>query len=247
MMAPEDRWTVASPQFMADAASFNNNIFNPTSAIGAQYTDNKVIRALGFDWEKSQNAPVHTNGVYSGTPAVNGANQSGSSLVTDGWGAGSTLNVGDVFTIANVFTVNGQTKQSTGVLQKFVVRAKNPAGTTHTLSILPAIVGPEDAQQQNVSALPADNALLTVVGASGATYNVSMGYHRDAFTFGCADLDVPAGGVIRAGRAKDEDLGLSIRFIEDYNVQSDQWVFRLDLLGGFAPLYPELAVRMVTA
>jgi len=245
-MAPQDRALVASTQFMADAATYNNNLFNPQSAIGAQYEDAKVIRALGFDWSESQNAPVHTNGTYSGTPAVVGAGQSGSTLNTNGWGAGSTLNVGDVFTVAGVFTVNGQTKQNTGVLQKFVVTAKNAPATTHALSISPAIVGPENAQLQNVSALPAGGALITVEGASGATYQTSMAFHKDAYVFGCADLDVPSRGTESAGRAKDDQLGLSIRFVEQYDIRSDQWVTRFDLLGGWAPLYAELGTRLVT-
>ncbi|MEG7795898.1 P22 phage major capsid protein family protein, partial [Listeria monocytogenes] len=75
-------------------------------------------------------------GPLGGTPLINGASQglinSGStdnpfalttSLVTDGWtaAAAARLNQGDTFTIAGVFSVNPETKASTGVLQSFVV------------------------------------------------------------------------------------------------------------------------------
>jgi len=244
-MAP--RTIIGSPEFVTDGASYNNSIFNPQNVIGEQYLDGTVARALGFDWYENQSAPVHTVGTYSGTPKVNGGSQAGGTLNTDGWGAGTTLNIGDVFTIAGVFTVNAQTKANTGVLQKFVVTAKNAAGTSQALQISPAIVGPEDSQQQNVSALPADNADITVQGASGSAYKISLAMHTDAFVFGCADLDVPTGGVVQAQRVSDSELGLSIRFVEAYDIRSDQFVIRFDLLGGWGSLYPELATRIVTA
>jgi hypothetical protein len=44
-----------------------------------------------------------------------------------------------VFTIAGVYAVNPQTRQSTGSLQQFVVTADLTASSTGTLSISPAI------------------------------------------------------------------------------------------------------------
>lgn len=245
-LAPmKPRYMAASSQFSTDGATYNNQIFNPQGVISDQYTDNVLVKALGFDWMETELAPTHTNGTYSGSGAVAGAGQSGATLVTGSWGSSTFFTEGTVFTIAGVFTVNGQTKQNTGVLQKFVVTASTSAGASQTLSIFPAIVGPEDAQNQNVNALPADGALITVIGASEATYQTSIAYSPMAFTFACADLDVPK-GVNSAGRASDGELGLSIRYIEDYDIRSDQYVIRLDLLGGWNSLYNELATRLVT-
>lgn len=39
-------------------------------------------------------------GLAAGTPRVNGANQTGSALITDGWTAGTTLKAGDLFQIS---------------------------------------------------------------------------------------------------------------------------------------------------
>src|SRR5208282_222270 len=51
------------------------------------------------------NIQSQTVGAYGGAPKVNGANQTGSLLVTNGWSNSITglLNVGDVFTIQSVF------------------------------------------------------------------------------------------------------------------------------------------------
>lgn len=49
-------------------------------------------------------------------------------------------------------------------------------------------------------------------------------------------------GAMPKGRLEDEDLGLAIRFVRQFN--SDTFPCRIDVLYGFAMLQPELAVRI---
>ena len=52
--------------------------------------------------------------------------------------SGGTVKAGDVFTIANCYAVNPQTRQSTGSLYQFVVREDTTAvSTTLTLTVAP--------------------------------------------------------------------------------------------------------------
>jgi hypothetical protein len=67
--------------------------------------------------------------------------------------------------------------------------------------------------------------------------------HRNAETLACADLELPM-GVVFAGRASDKDLGLSIRVVRQYTINNDSIPCRLDVLYGWAMLYPELACRV---
>lgn len=247
-LAPRDgTWNfLADPQTQATATGLGLNLFNPQATISEQYKKGQVAEALGFKWFIDQNMPRQVNGAYAGTPAVNGAGQTGSTLVTDGWSSGaSTMTAGTVFTMAGVNAVNPQTKADLGVAQQFVV-LETVSDTTGamTLSISPAIV--TTGAFKNVSAGPADNALLTVVGASGVGTQLSVAYHPDAFAFGCANLDVP-GGTDRAFMATDPQTGLSVRVIRDYNVVSDQWITRFDILFGFNTLYEQLACRVATS
>jgi len=46
------------------------------------------------------------------------------------------------------------------------------------------------------------------------------------------------------GRAADPDVGLSIRVVRQYTINNDAIPTRLDVLYGWAPLYPELACRV---
>lgn len=241
-LAPRDgTWNfLADPQTQATATGLGLNLFNPQPVISEQYMKGQLAEALGFKWFMDQNMPVHTNGTFSGTIEVNGSGQTGSTLAIDG--LTGTLTAGTVFTIQGVNAVNPQTKAALNVPQQFVVLADRTG--SGNMSISPAIV--TSGAFQNVSAGPADNADLTIAGASAVSTQLSCAYHPDAFVFGCADLDVP-GGTDRAFRATDPQTGLSVRIIRDYNVITDQWVTRFDILFGFNTLYEQLACRVATS
>ncbi len=245
--APQDDLRSAIINPAAEAAIVNalTTVFNPTKTISEQYEMGKMGRAIGLKWSMDQNVGMHTNGTFSGTPLVRGGSQSGSSLITDGWGASLTdlLNVGDVFTIDGVYAVNPQSRQSTGALQQFVVttQAVSDGSGISTIAIAPAITA--SGQFQNVTAVPADNAPITVYGASGLVYATNLVHHRDAFVMASADLPLPK-GVDMAARVADPESGLSVRMIRDYDVVNDLFVTRLDVLYGWALLYPQLACRV---
>lgn len=102
-----------------------------------------LANIANFEVYMDQNVQAKTVGAYAGTPVVSGAGQNGASLVTSGWtgSINGLLNVGDVFTIAGVFAINPQSRQSTGSLQNFTVTATaNSSAGAATLSISPAIV-----------------------------------------------------------------------------------------------------------
>lgn len=209
-------------------------LFNSQSQIRDQYEDGVMGRAAGFDWFESTVAPVHTNGAGAGY-AVGAAGQTGGTLaVTGGTGA---LPKGTVFSIANVYAVHPQTKESLGVLQDFVVTA-DYAGGAGSVSIAPAIVtsGPE----QNVLAGPASGAAIVVDGAAGASYGVNLGFARDFLTFATVDLPLPPNK--QASRFQFD--GISLRMVSDYDTVNDMFLHRVDVLWGSAVLRPELAVRV---
>lgn len=248
-----DRSAVLNPLAEAGLVGSLFNVFNPTKEISDQYTEGTMGRAVGFRWAMDQNVGVQTIGVYGGTPLVNGASQSGSTLITDGWTATTTsLNVGDVFTIAGVFNINPQNYQSTGVLKQFVVTAQQVTDSSgnSTISISPSITpivlvgGVNTNAQANVTAAPADNAAITVYGATGTVTPQNMLFHRDAFTLATVDLEVP-GGVDMAERVSSKQLGISIRAVRAYDINNDRLPCRLDCLGGWASIRPQMACRVL--
>ena len=127
LAAPMDgqRSLFINPAAQAGAVAALSGLFQSSSEIGEQYKKGRMGEALGNEWYMAQNIYSYTTGAQGGTPVVSGAGQTGSSLNTSGWSnsVSNLLQVGDVFTIAGVYKVNPITKQSTGVLQQFVVQA----------------------------------------------------------------------------------------------------------------------------
>jgi hypothetical protein len=251
--APMDglRSIVFTPMMQAVIVDALKTLFQQATAIGEQYMKGQMGRAAGFDWFMDQNCATHTTGTFGGTALVNGSGIVGSSVATDGWTATTSfLKRGDVIQFAGVFSVNPQSRQSTGSLQDFVVTADTTTDGSGnmTIPISPSII--TSGAFQTVSASPADNAAVTVFSAAtvGATTSnktspTGLAFHRDAFTLVTADLPLP-GGVDMAARMSDKQLGMSVRMVRAYDINSDQFPCRLDILYGWAVLRPELAARI---
>ena len=234
---------VVNPTAQGGVVKGSKGLFQSSEQIKNQYEKGVMGIAAGFKWKMDQNVKMHTVGAYGGTPLVDGASQVGSSLVTDGWTSGaSTLNKGDIFTIAGVYAINPQTRESTGSLQQFVVGADITSTlTAKTISISPEII--VSGAYQSVSGSPADNAAITVLGTASASYPQNMAIHEDSIVLGCADMELPK-GVDMAARVSDPDSGLSIRLVRQYDAASDTRITRLDILYGLKVVYPELACRV---
>jgi hypothetical protein len=217
-------------------------LFNDQTTISKQNREGYMGRTAGFDFMENTLWPSHTPGTKAGTPLVNGATQTGASLVTDGWTASTAaLKQGDIFTIAGVFRVHPETKQSTGILQSFVATANATADGSGnlTIPISPAIV--TSGAAQNVSGSPADNASISVSGTGGTAYGISMAYQKGAFAFASADMVMPRGVDFAAREAFD---GVSMRIVRQYDINSDKFPCRLDVLYGFKTIRPQLACRL---
>jgi hypothetical protein len=240
------RSVVIDPVAQASMVDALKGLFQSSSEVAKQYKSGQMGESGGLDWYMDQNVNAHTVGPLGGTPLVNGATVSGAtSLVTDGWtaAAASRLKRGDTFTIANVFAVNPQSRQSTGQLRQFVVTAdvsSDGAGNA-TIPVSPAITS--SGQFQTVDSLPADNAVITVLGAASTVSPANMAFHKDAFVLATADLLMPK-GVDMSGRASSKAAGLSVRMVRAYDINNDKFPCRLDVLYGYKTVYPELACRI---
>ncbi|WP_176322478.1 P22 phage major capsid protein family protein [Burkholderia vietnamiensis] len=236
-------WDPATNGAMVKSAA---GLFNPSAKIGEQYESGIFSPSgLGFDIGMDQNVNTLTTGTRT-NGTVSGAGQTGSSLLVTGLGAGGTVSKGDTFTIAGVYGVNPQNRQSTGVLRQFTVTAAATADGSGnaTLSIFPPInTAASNQQYQSVSAGPANAAAVTWDIAASTQYVANLTYHRDAFTLATADLeDVSKYGAWGARRVHK---GISMRIARQYAIGTDTVPCRIDVLYGWAAIYPELACRIV--
>ncbi len=239
----DNRSVVINPAAMAATVDALKGLFHDTKEVSKQYRRGLMGRSLGFEFAMDQNVRLHTVGAHGGTPLVNGANQTGSSLATDGWTASTTvLKKGDVFTIAGVYAVNPETGQSTGSLQQFVVTADvtSDAVGAATIPISPSIV--TSGAKKTVTNSPADNAAITVVGSASTNYPQNLAYHRDAFVLATVDLVMPKGVDFAAREVYD---GISMRIVRQYDINNDNFPCRIDVLYGWKCVRPEMACRII--
>lgn len=261
MSVPRDgmRMAAIEPGANASVVAGLATLFNSQQMLGEQYKTGLLKTGLGLDFMMSQNVPSHTVGPLGGTPVVNGANQglinSGSTdnpfaatttLATSGWtaAAAARLAQGDTFTIAGVFSVNPETKASTGVLQSFLVTAaaSSDAGGLANVVISPAIIA--GGAYQNVTARPANSAAITITsGAASTTYTNNLVWHKDAVTFVSPKQEIPGGMDMAYQASLADEGGISLRFVRGYDITNNRFISRFDVLWGAAVTLPNFGVR----
>lgn len=210
----------------------------------------------GFENYQSAFIPTHTVGVATGTPLVNGGAQNvtylavkdtwSQSLITDGWtnSTAGILKAGDVFTIAGVFAVNPNTKDSTQRLQTFTVLADAASGATTgpaTLTISPPII--TTGAFKTVTAAPVDDAAITVkTGTGGAGYRQSLLLDPMSIALVSRPLDIPAGNGLKTSTISGEFVTMSVSEWVDGNTLSQN--MRFDMLWKPVVLDPRKGMRL---
>ena len=246
VMSP--RYATVNPAANAGLVEGMKGLFNPTDTISRQFKNGMMgTGVLGFDEvNMSQSIKQHTTGSRStsDTILVNGtvSTQGQSTISIDGGTGSATIAVGDVFTIANVFAVNPQTRESTGSLQQFTVTAASTAagGAWTNVAIFPAMYTSDNALA-TINAFPQDGAAVTFIGAASTQYAQNLVYHKDAITFATADLLMPQ-GVDMASRQVHN--GISMRIVRQYDINNDRLPCRIDVLYGFSTIRPQMACRI---
>ena len=256
--APRDgrRSCVVEPFTSATIVDSLKGLFVPSDVIGKQYTKGMMGRdSAGMNWYMDQNVVNQTFGSYSGKTLSVATNTTSFGIAT-GWAqfgtlqlvasAALTLNQGDVIQIAGVFAVNPQNRAAygSGKLRNFVVQATTAVATGGgtAVTVSPAIITGGQFQNVVVQTTSA-TAVVTPFNNTGTVSPQNLVFHKNFATLATADLELPD-GVHFAGRASDKDLGLSIRVVRQYTINNDSIPTRLDVLYGWAPLYPELGCRV---
>jgi aspartate 1-decarboxylase len=243
MMSP--RYATVNPAANANLVEGMKGLFNPVDTVSRQFKNGLMgTGVLGYEEiNMSQSIKQFTTGSRTGTITVDGTmTAQGSSKITLNGTTGNTLAVGDVFTIANVFAVNPQTRESTGSLQQFVVTAANTAAASKftDVSISPAIYTAASALA-TVNSFPQNLAAVTFVGSASTQYPQNLIYHKDAITMATADLIMPQ-GVDMASRQVHN--GISMRIVRQYDINNDRMPCRIDVLYGYSVIRPQMAVRL---
>jgi hypothetical protein len=240
VMSP--RYATVNPAANAALIEGMKGLFNPVSAISKQFKNGMFGEGiLGYDeLNMSQSIKQFTTGSRTGTLTVNASVTSEGATEIVVTGLGSTIvKAGDVFTVADCFAVNPQTRESTGSLFQFVCLEDVTASTTATIKVN-AMYSASQALA-TVNALPQSGKTVTFLGSPSTQYPQNLIYHRDAIAFATADLLMP-NGVDMASRQVHN--GISLRVVRQYDINNDRLPCRIDVLYGYSVIRPQMAVRL---
>ena len=237
------RYATVNPAANAALVNGLSGFFNPTDVISRQFKNGMMgEQVLGYEEvNMSQSIKVHTCGTRAATGTVTAAavTAEGATTLTLTVGSGETINPGDVFTIADCYAANPQTRESTGSLFQFVAISSSTVTTTATVTVAP-IYSAGNALCTVVS-LPATAKAVVFTGAASGSFPQNMVYHRDAIAFATADLLLPQ-GVDMASRAVHN--GISLRVVRQYDINNDRMPCRVDVLYGYNTIRPQMGCRI---
>jgi hypothetical protein len=240
------RYATVNPAANAALVEGMKGLFNPTDTVSRQFKNGMMgTGVLGFDEvNMSQSIKVHTTGSRDASAATTVkttiTSEGASSIVLTQGSVTTTIKAGDVFTVADCYAVNPQTRESTGSLFQFVALADATAvAGDWTVTVSP--IYSSATALATVTALPVSGKAVTFLGAASSQYAQNLVYHKDAITFATADLLLPQ-GVDMAARSVHN--GISLRVVRQYDINNDRMPCRVDVLYGFSTIRPQMACRI---
>ena len=238
------RYATVNPAANAGLVEGLKGLFSPSDVISRQFKSGLISTdVLGYsEIGMSQSIKTFTTGTRTGSHTVTStvSTQGSTTLAITGTGSQTILR-GDVFTVAGVYAVNPQTRESTGSLQQFVATADATAsGGAYTVSVSPAMYTASNALA-TIDAFPVASAVVTFMGSASTVYPQNLIYHKNAITFATADLLLPQ-GVDMASRQQAN--GISLRIVRQYDINNDRMPCRIDVLYGYSTIRPQQAVRL---
>jgi hypothetical protein len=244
VMSP--RYATVNPAANAGLVEGLKGLFNPTDTISKQFKNGMMgTGVLGFDEiNMSQSIKQFTTGSRAATGGSLSAAvtaEGATSIVVTAAGNNGVVKQGDVFTVADCFAVNPQTRESTGSLFQFVAVADVTLNGSGAGTITVAPMFSAGNALATVDILPQSGKAVVFVGAASTQYAQNLVYHKDAITFATADLLLPQ-GVDMAARAVHN--GISLRIVRQYDINNDRLPCRIDVLYGFSVIRPQMAVRL---
>jgi len=180
-------------------------------------------------------------------------------ITVDGQAPGATWRVGEKLTIAGVNAYDWRNQVNLGYPQVFTIVGGNaspagsPLGTTitagaggaATLIISPPIIVPNtndgvdtsaNTAFATCSAAPVNDAIVTHLGAPGATRRIRAAWNKSAITLVSAKLHTPFSG--ESSFATDPETGITIRYWRGSDISTGEHIHRWDCIYGATNLDP---------
>lgn len=249
------RSLLVAPEMEAGVLGFGANLFHADKEISDQYRTGRMGIAVGFKFSMDQNVATQTVGILTGsTPLVTVANQSGSSILSQGWATSTlVLKQGDIVSFTSSNAVNPVSYRNTRQRRTYTITADvtSDAGGLATLPIFPPLSADATSPFQTVNTAPAALAPIFVYNTAAAQFSTITGqdtsqalaFHKSAFVLATVKQALP-GGLDWSEMVVDPKTGLVARLLRGYNFLDNSRYVRFEVLGGWKTVRPELACRI---
>ena len=227
-----DRWAFVDSNLEVNMVDQQLSFFHANEELEKSYKEGTMGTFGGLKWGASDLIAVRTNGAGGTVVTVTSYTEGAETMVIGGAGAASVA-VGDKLQFAGISLINAQSKQ---VYYGTPIQRAVKAKVGSTITIDPIFSVATGGSQANASALPVATDVITVLGIAGKHYACQLVAQKNGITFANADLYIP-NNVDMASREKVMDV--SIRYIRDYRIGSDDLPSRLEVLHIWALLRPE--------
>lgn len=245
-VSESQRYLTVNPAANAGLVEGMKGLFNPVSTISKQFRSGLITEGLlGFDEVgMSQSIKVFTTGsrtATGGTLSAAVTTEGATTISITGAGNAATVKTGDVFTVADCYAVNPQTRESTGSLFQFVALADVTLNGSGAGDITVYPMYSAGQALATVDVLPQSGKAVVFMGAASTQYPQNLFYQKNAIAFASADLLMPQ-GVDMASRQVHN--GISMRIVRQYDINNDRMPCRVDVLYGYNAIRPAAGGRM---
>lgn len=245
-VSESQRYLTVNPAANAGLVEGMKGLFNPVSTISKQFKSGLITEGLlGFDEVgMSQSIKMFTTGsrtATGGTLSAAVSTEGATTIAITGAGNGATVKAGDVFTVADCYAVNPQTRESTGSLYQFVALADVTLNGSGAGNITVYPMYSASNALATVDVLPQSGKAVVFMGTASTAYPQNLFYNKNAIALATADLLMPQ-GVDMASRQVHN--GISMRIVRQYDINNDRMPCRVDVLYGYNAIRPEAGGRM---
>lgn len=250
MSCPSDDkvFGILTPDLNRKLGNQQASLYNSSKAITKLYETGFMMDWNGVKWSTSQSAPTHEDGTWTGVASTtvtltNTDTWAETTTVSvNGFTAGATLKVGDVFTLSGVNAVNPLTKQNLGFLKQFVVTTEVTSATAAAQAVTfgPALV--TSGAYQNVNMASTSSKLISY-STSGTQGQEGIVFHQTAIGGASPELIIP-NGTNKASNETSDITNLNLRYISDFDILNGVFVNRLDSFAGIKVLNRDWVVRL---
>lgn len=250
--APRDgsRAIFLNPRTMAAAVEANKSLQHP-EALGAAFRKGLYKKdILGFDWHMTQIVANHLSGANTGGGLIDGAGQTGSSLLMDDFTASSpAFKEGDILDLTGYRDLIPQIYETVlGYVRRVVVTSdvnSDSTGNETTVPIAPTLIAAGKGRNVTGTLADAEAVLLFNHASSYAskTFPQCLAWPKAAIALGFVELKTP-GGLDTGATKTDGKRGISLRFTRRWDQDTSSWKVRYQTFGGLVPTRPEWIVRI---